>query len=264
MLNSRSVKNKTHVIKDFAIENNIDILGITEMWLSKGSRDKAVIKDLIPTGYKLHHIPRSHGRGGGVGVLFKNTLDLKSQQISRYLSFEYTEVLLKANRRCVRTVLIHRPLPSAENKLYFSMFVREFTCLLELSITSGELLIFGDFNLHVENSSDSHACQFLDLLTSFLGCEINPNHVHGHVFDLVITRVTENIVSNVSVHGEVVSDHNSVIFNLAADKLSFLSKHVSYRKWKNVDIKDFTLDITQSALVTTLADNVSILVTQYN
>ena len=200
-------------------------------------------------------------------MLFKNTLDLKSQQISKFLSFEYTEVLLKAKRRCIRIVLIYRPPPSAENKLTFSMFVREFTCLLEeLSITSGELLIFGDFNLHVENSSDSHACQFLDLLTSF-GLQnhvTNPTHVHGHVLDLVITRVTENIISNVSVHGQVVSDHNSVIFNLAADKPSFLSKNISYRKWKNVDIKDFTFDVAQSALVTTPADNVSALVTQYN
>ena len=61
-----------------------------------------------------------------------------------------------------------------------------------------------------KDSSDSHACQFLDLLTSF-GLQnhvTNPTHVHGHVLDLVITRVTENIVSNVSVHGQVVSDYN--------------------------------------------------------
>ena len=117
-----------------------------------------------------------------------------------------------------------------------------------------------------KKSSDSHLCQFLYLFTYFglRNHVTNPTHVHRHVLDLVITRVTENIVSNVSVHGQVVSDHNSVIFNLAADKPSFLSKHVLYRKWKDVDIKAFTFDITQSAIVNTPADNVSDLVAQYN
>ena len=62
----------------------------------------------------------------------------------------------------------------------------------ELSVTSGELLMFSDFNLHIDD-----AC---DLISSF-GLKYDVLHVtHDQTFDLVITRSTEDIVSNLWIH----------------------------------------------------------------
>ena len=54
------------------MDSNIDILAVTETWLHPNSADDRVISDLTPTGYSFHHVPRAT-RGGGVGVLLKNT-----------------------------------------------------------------------------------------------------------------------------------------------------------------------------------------------
>lgn len=47
----------------------------------------------------MDHIPRSSGqKGGGVGILYKETLDLKNNEtVSTFASFECIERLLKVN-----------------------------------------------------------------------------------------------------------------------------------------------------------------------
>ena len=68
LLNARLVCNKTLVIKDFVVENAIDLLGITETWLH-----------LKGDGYRFVHTPRPVGTGGGVGFLYKQGLCTKIQ-----------------------------------------------------------------------------------------------------------------------------------------------------------------------------------------
>jgi hypothetical protein len=68
-LNTQSVKNKALSIADFVITQDIDVLAITETWLGTDI-DKQVKKDLVPSGYKVKHVPRpSEQRGGGVAIV---------------------------------------------------------------------------------------------------------------------------------------------------------------------------------------------------
>jgi len=61
-------------------------------------------------------------------------------------------------------IIIYRP-PSS---VPLPTFYREFSLLLEeLATASGELLIVGDFNLHVDSSRDVNALHFCDLIASF-------------------------------------------------------------------------------------------------
>ena len=115
----------------------------------------------------------------------------------------------------------------------------------ELSIASGELLMFGDFNLHVDNACDQSAYTFLDLISSF-GLKqhvLGVTHDQGHTLDLVITRSTEDIVSNLEIRDPALSDHNAVHFKLSIDKPSFIRKEIVYRRWKAVDSTEFSADI---------------------
>ena len=62
------------------------------------------------------------------------------------------------------TVIIYQTLPSAANKFDVPVFAGDFTTFMaELSIASGELLMLGDFNLHVDYACDQPANTFLDL-----------------------------------------------------------------------------------------------------
>lgn len=88
----------------------------------------------------------------------------------------------------IRLIIIYHP-PSPPPLI---TFYDEFSVLLgELAVASGELLIVGDFSIHVNNSSsDSSATHFWDLLVSFdLKQWVTlPTHTSGHTLDLTITR----------------------------------------------------------------------------
>ena len=74
LLNCQSTENKAAFIKDYIVDNDFDVFCMTETWLGTNGSDKAVEKDITPTRYKLLHLPHTHGRGGGVGILYKTKL----------------------------------------------------------------------------------------------------------------------------------------------------------------------------------------------
>ena len=74
IFNAQSVRNKRLLIKDFIIENDVDIFALSETWLHPYDRDDQVIGDLIPDGHSFNHVPRQLSNGGGVGIPVKNGL----------------------------------------------------------------------------------------------------------------------------------------------------------------------------------------------
>lgn len=59
-----SLNNKSMDIKDFVVDNKVDILALTEMWLRSGSESDYVVRDICPNGYSFKHVPRCNGTGG--------------------------------------------------------------------------------------------------------------------------------------------------------------------------------------------------------
>jgi hypothetical protein len=68
LLNPRSVKNTTLSINDFILDNDIDLLALTETWLGTNI-DKTVLSELIPNTHKIHCVSRKGQRGGGTAVV---------------------------------------------------------------------------------------------------------------------------------------------------------------------------------------------------
>jgi hypothetical protein len=73
-----------------------------------------------------------------------------------------------------------------------------------LLLISHGFLIIGDFNLHVDDSENSYATQFLSLLDS---CNLTqlvnfPTHRCGHTLDLIITA-TNSALSPVISHSQI-------------------------------------------------------------
>lgn len=114
--------------------------------------------------------PRSTDqRGGGVGIMFKKSLNIRPVITElTFTSFECVEYLLKSNSVWLRILVVYRPPPSTANGLTVTQFLSEFTVLLEhLALLPAELLILGDFNFHVDDTSDRNAVEFLSLLDTF-------------------------------------------------------------------------------------------------
>ena len=73
--NCQLLCNKTGEIVDYVKDHDVDIVALTETWLSDSEHNNIkVIGDITPDGYSFRHVARPGKRGGGVGLLFKKTL----------------------------------------------------------------------------------------------------------------------------------------------------------------------------------------------
>ena len=135
------------VVKDLVVDKDIDTLGITETWLPGNDLDNPVLAELVPTGYSFGHSARRDTRGGGVGLMFKKSLNVKFSMAQSYNSFEMVNAEIKLAGQLINLYVIYRPPPSSENRFSCECFLDDFGTLLENSVIDPHpLLITGNFN----------------------------------------------------------------------------------------------------------------------
>ena len=94
-----------------------------------------------------------------------------------------------------------------------------------------QLVIVGDFNIHVDVLSNSDSTKFRDLLESFCLQQhvVGPTRIHGHTLDLIITRQSDQNVRSTPQVDCYFSDHAPVLCHLHSMKTSFSTRTLSYR-----------------------------------
>ena len=60
LINARSLRNKTLVVRDYVDDCSVDIVALTETWL--GDSDKASVSELCRDTFSLAHQPRGGAR----------------------------------------------------------------------------------------------------------------------------------------------------------------------------------------------------------
>ena len=139
----------------------------------------------------------------------------------------------------IRVVKVYRPPHSEDHRVPMVTFLSEFSSYMESIILSKDhLLILGDFNIHMDVSTNADTVKFMDLLES-LGLEQHvrgPTHTHGPTLDLVITRKMENIIARPPRVCRYFSHHTTVHCDMNFNKPAFQVKKISDRKVKAVDI----------------------------
>ena len=88
-LNTRSVRNKTAAVLDYACDCKADLFTFTESWLREG--DDAVRAELCPDGYKFMGQNRIGRSGGGTGIMYRDSLNVKRIDGGEHESFEFSE-----------------------------------------------------------------------------------------------------------------------------------------------------------------------------
>ena len=271
--NANSVRNKSIIITNHIIDNDLDIVAFTETKLKGDDSDQIAIGEICPTGYRFLHVPRPQkedaGVGGGVGILFKESLDIQLvTQDQNFKSFEYMEVLLKTKPHCFRIVILYRPPPSKKNGLTDALFFEEFPDFLDVkSMSPGQLVMMGDFNFHMDEPETCYSAKLAEILSSAnLKQHITePTHEANHILDLIITKTEiSNIVNNIQILKLSDSDHHWIHFNLPTGKTQFQKKEIWYRKHKQIDKAELCKDIQNSALYNKPAENISEAFRQYN
>ena len=253
LINARSVSNKAPNIIDTILKNRLHLLVITETWLFSG--DIAKMNEITPDGYTLFSNPRDDRRGGGVGIICVNETKCVMEESDRkFKSFEYLQLDILVENKKISVFPIYRPEP---NLVAMNVFFEEFSNLLErICIIPNDILILGDFNIHLDILNNPLSLRFVEMLTSFNLIQhiTEATHESGHTLDLVISRPND-FVTNIIV-GEYFSDHKTILFDLKSGKLQAKKKTVSSRNYRKMDMDSFIRDISLSFSSLNSASNI--------
>ena len=129
-------------------------------------------------------------------------------------------------------------------------FFEEFTTVLEGLITrKSQLIILGDFNIHVEDHVDSHSIQFSELLKQFgLHQHVRkPTSVRGGTLALVITS-NDVSVQDLLMHSPATSDYPLMEFTLPPLHAQPLHAIRVVRGWKSLNYRAFSEQIRNNTM----------------
>ena len=170
-----------------------------------------------------------------MGILYRSTLNIKQlDRVCEPSSYEYLECCLRSDSTLYRILLVYRS-PTASST---PAFLDELSDHLDETVYSGgNLIVLGDFNFHVDDTSDADATKFIDMIESYdIAQHVSVStHRKGHPLDFLMFRSDEPCISNLSVIQEVWSDHFPVHFQLPRNKPPFQRRTVSHRKYKWMD-----------------------------
>ena len=247
--NARSLTNKTHAVTDLVVDNNLDILVITESWLTGDSnRDGhtlANLKSCLPN-YDFVHRPRKSSRGGGIFVLYKSTACCTVNTNKDFSSFELLDLTINITpSSVVRLYCIYRPPSSTRNNVSGSTFLDEFLTFLEGAVVDIHFpLLLGDFNIHVDVPNDNFAKSFISGVNS-LGFKQHvhePTHRAGHTLDLLLTRESDDI-DHIELLSSLPSDHSALVAAVNLTKPQNPKMELSFRKFRSIDMDSLRDDI---------------------
>ena len=193
VVNCRSVRNKGPCINDTVAVPSVGILAVTETHIRQEETD-SLLHSITLTGFKFCHKPRMHGCGDGVGFFINKAIQFRSVDTPSFSSFENISFAIGCAAQLLVLACVYCP-PGSCSKSFLDQFLN----LLEyLSSVSLSFLMCGDFNIHVDTSSND-SIKFQNCLES---CNITQNvqtatHLHGHILDLVLTPTDASVISNV-------------------------------------------------------------------
>jgi hypothetical protein len=257
LLNCQSINNKSLFVNSLILDNNFDALVLTETWHTS-STDLPLRRSALP-GYSIVDAPRPGyiGEGvnhGGVAILHRNCLSVRVINL-QFSPTSFEVLVCHANPVKLVFVVVYRPSSRPVSDLFFD----ELTNLLEItSAYASEVIMLGDFNIHVDDTDDPNVQRFLHLLDAFglLQHVTGSTHVHGHTLDLVITRPSLAF-NSITVDAPVISDHALVTFNLTQVKpllATRLTKVV--RRFNSIIQADFLNSLLQTSVCSNL-DNLA-------
>ena len=148
-----------------------------------------------------------------------------------------------------------------------STFFLELSDYLECIVLCQEqLLISGDFNVHVDNAVDTDAIKRIDLLES---CGLqqhvaSPTHKHDHTLDLILSRQSDQLLGNTPHISRYFSDHATVLCSIRSDKPPLSVQKVSYQKLQSVNVVSLNEDLATSELCQNPSDDLQEVVSSYN
>ena len=195
------------------------------MWLSDTVRDKAWLKMtcINNNGLRITQIPRESRKGGGLALITRTQILIKSVKQININLIEAMLVALEYKKVNLSLLLVYRP---PYNKNQHQTAIKSTDDILDALANTipneKNLILLGDFNIPV-NMDQPGVQEFLDGMQAIGLTQMVSFHTHnaGNVLDLIFVQdaIRENILH---IHpGDFLSDHRLVHMMIRITKVNF-------------------------------------------
>ena len=126
------------------------------------------------------------------------------------------------------------------------MFIDDITEFLTEALSQHQnIILAGDFNIHINNQDDPEANILMDTMTA-LGLQQHTNfvtHHSGNTLDLIFTEVITRQKVLKCTPGPFISDHCAVNITLSVPKTNIIRKTIQTPNLKDIDLDHFIKDM---------------------
>ena len=165
LLNAQSIKNKELILHGQLTHHDVDICILTETWLSDNDLDRTWLQYTVlnKVPYQMLTSNRKGRKGGGVALIAKSHLRVKQIGEDQLRSFQFCKWQVQVHQTSITQVSIYHLPYNNKTKVTNAEFLDEYTdWIAETSANEKNLVICGDYNMHVNNPHDEDAASFLE------------------------------------------------------------------------------------------------------
>jgi exonuclease III len=241
-VNARSVPKHVHEIEKIISETKLDVLGVSETFISKHTPTSLY---QIP-GYKFINKSRDKKCRGGIGIYVQENFPVKLIKMSTELvqpEMLFVEVTI-GNIKMAIGVIYKSPL------IPYSVYAAIHENLSAITNKYEHFLIMGDMNIN-HLLPDSSPCKFFTTYVTepfaFTQVITDPTRITATtstLIDLMLTSCPENVKVQGVVDTPGISDHCLTFIAYSLKKPKFKAKMVTRRDFRNFDKDAFLRDMS--------------------
>lgn len=226
LLNARSLNTGRDELTSSIESYNIDILAVNETWIRENEDQSGYH---IP-GFKFYHAARPGGRRGG-GTAFYVRQEIPSHVIDLQVS-PVEQLWISVKLKTTRCILGTVYRPPGDNCAETLNSVND--TLSQLTATSDNIFLMGDFNINFLNPSDQKTKDLKAILETFSLDQIvtRPTRISTNsdsLLDLVCTNAGDKINKVEIIHNDDLSDHALILVTVNSCKTTFVPEHIITR-----------------------------------
>ena len=165
-INARSITNKSGPIQHSLHDQEVDICAITETWVK--TNDQTAPKEILPPGYNIITKPRPDGRcGGGLAIVYKSLISVTETECDIVQGTVLEALKIKVKQQNGRSLNLYVIYWYPNTSMLEFVGILSDTLEQNILVDWGDLVLIGDFNVHMDNPTDSDTILFNDFLDSF-------------------------------------------------------------------------------------------------
>ena len=220
---------------------------ITETWLNEDTW--VLTSEQSRNQFHLGTSNQIGKRGGGLGLISRSYLKTRKIMEGNQKMFQHAKWKVETHDNSVTCIVIYRPPYSSKNQETVTKFLVKFTELLANILGSfSNVIVLGDFNVHINDENDNEAGIFDDTITAFgFNQHITfPTHWKGNIIYLAFIETCNSIKVKSCRPGPILSDHMVVDIVMAQASQPIQRKLIKYRKLKDINNDQLNRDLEVS------------------